>query len=148
MDDQLFDKLTAQAAEDGIVQLVVGAVITDDEDRVLLLKRPADDFMGGLWELPSGKVDPGERLDTALTREVKEETGLDLTKITAYLGHFDYTSGSGKPTRQFNFAIVTDATEPIMHTEHNKFQWGQRIQNMQISDEVRKILGLNNHPRG
>ncbi|SDL66099.1 8-oxo-dGTP diphosphatase [Glycomyces sambucus] len=140
MDDQLIDKLTAQAAEDGIIQLVVGAVITDEEDRVLLLKRPADDFMGGLWELPSGKVDPGERLDTALAREVKEETGLDLTEITTYLGHFDYTSGSGKPTRQFNFAITTTAVEPIKLTEHDKHQWLTISDNLPVSDAVKLIL--------
>ncbi|MEU6250457.1 NUDIX domain-containing protein [Glycomyces sp. NPDC047010] len=141
MDDQLIDKLTAQAAEDGIIQLVVGAVITDTEDRVLLLKRPADDFMGGLWELPSGKVDPGERLDTALTREVKEETGLNLTEITTYLGHFDYTSGSGKPTRQFNFAITTTAIEPLSLTEHDQHQWANIFGILPVSDAVKRMLG-------
>lgn len=140
MDDQLIDKLTAQAAEDGIAQLVVGAVITDDEDRVLLLKRPADDFMGGLWELPSGKVDPGERLDAALIREVKEETGLDLTEITTYLGHFNYTSGSGKLTRQLNFDVTTTTTEPITLTEHDEHQWASISGDLPVSSAVEGIL--------
>jgi 8-oxo-dGTP diphosphatase len=140
MDDQLIDKLTAQAAEDGITQLVVGAVITDAEARVLLLKRPDDDFMGGLWELPSGKVDPGEPLETALTREVKEETGLDLTEITDYLGHFDYTSGSGKPTRQFNFAVVTAEAETITLAEHDDHQWMAISGALPVSHDVKLIL--------
>ncbi|MEU5875615.1 NUDIX domain-containing protein [Glycomyces sp. NPDC047369] len=140
MDDQLIDKLTAQAAEDGIIKLVVGAVITDTEGRVLLLKRPADDFMGGLWELPSGKVDPGERLDTSLTREVNEETGLDLTEITTYLGHFEYTSSSGKLTRQFNFTISTSTIEPITLTEHEDHQWASTFGDLPVSDAVKIIL--------
>ncbi|MFG3339507.1 NUDIX hydrolase [Glycomyces sp. NPDC048151] len=140
MDDQLIDKLTAEAENDGIAQLVVGAVVTDGQGRVLLLKRPADDFMGGLWELPSGKVDPGERLDAALAREVKEETGLDIARFTAYLSHFDYTSGSGKPSRQFNFAIEVSATEPVVLTEHDDFQWREITDKLPVSESVKQTL--------
>ncbi|WP_091040679.1 NUDIX hydrolase [Glycomyces harbinensis] len=139
MDDQLVDNLTAAAEQDGIARLVVGAVIADG-DQVLLLKRPADDFMGGLWELPSGKVDPGERLDTALAREAKEETGLDLSEVTAYLGHFDYTSGSGKLSRQFNFAIEVGAIEPVALTEHDDFQWCEVTDDLPVSASVKETL--------
>ena len=74
--DNAFTDLARQAAADGIQQLVVGGIVHRD-GAVLLLKRPDDDFMGGIWELPSGKAEPGETLDAALTREVIEETGLD-----------------------------------------------------------------------
>ena len=50
---------------DGIQKIIVGAVIRRD-DAVLLLKRQADDFMGGLVELPSGTVDSGEEILDAL----------------------------------------------------------------------------------
>src|SRR5947209_8495576 len=79
----LVDRLTAEAHDDGVQQLVVGAVIASDS-AVLLLRRPADDFMGGIYELASGKVAPGEILDEALVREVKEESGLDIEEITRY----------------------------------------------------------------
>jgi len=140
MDDQLVDRLATEARNDGIAQTVVGAVITDAQGRVLLLKRPADDFMGGLWELPSGKVDPGERLDAALDREVKEETGLDIAEVTAYLGYFDYTSGSGKPSRQFNFAVSTTATDPVVLTEHDVHEWRGVDEDLPVSDAVKETL--------
>ncbi|MGW5052196.1 NUDIX domain-containing protein [Actinokineospora sp. NPDC004072] len=88
VDRQLLDRLTDEAKADGVRQFVVGGVVVD-EGSVLLLKRPADDFMGGIYELPSGKVDLEEALDVALVREVKEETGLDVREIGAYLGCFD-----------------------------------------------------------
>lgn len=66
----LFTQLAKEARSDGAHQLVVGAVIVSD-GQVLLLRRPQTDFMGGIYELPSGKVALGESLDTALRREVK-----------------------------------------------------------------------------
>ena len=55
---------------------VVAAVIHDPDGRVLLTRRPDDRHMGGLWEFPGGKVDPGESPTEALARELVEE--LDL----------------------------------------------------------------------
>jgi 8-oxo-dGTP diphosphatase len=52
----LLDDLARTAAQDGIEKIVVGAVIASEDGKVLLLHRPADDYLGGLWELPSGGV--------------------------------------------------------------------------------------------
>jgi 8-oxo-dGTP diphosphatase len=136
----LLPQLTSQAERDGIVQLVVGAVVRDGGN-VLLLRRPADDFMGGIYELPSGKVDPGEDLRTALVREVKEETGLDVADITGYLGHFDYRSGTGKASRQFTFSVEVAATEPVVLTEHDGYRWQSLGESAPVTDAVGKILG-------
>ncbi|WP_406269630.1 NUDIX domain-containing protein [Nocardia sp. NBC_00881] len=64
IDTTLLKKLTKDAHRDDVQQLVVGAVVQHG-GKILLLRRPADDFMGGVWELPSGKVDPGEPIDQA-----------------------------------------------------------------------------------
>lgn len=57
--------------------LVVAAALVDRDGRVLLQQRPAGRQMAGLWEFPGGKVDPGERPEEALIRELKEELGID-----------------------------------------------------------------------
>lgn len=49
--------------------LFVAAVIRDAEGRILLTRRPAGSHMGGLWEFPGGKVEPGEAPIAALERE-------------------------------------------------------------------------------
>lgn len=46
---------------------------------VLVGKRPEGKLLGGLWEFPGGKLEPGERLDEALRREMVEELDLDVT---------------------------------------------------------------------
>ena len=131
------DELTARDTADGVQQQVVGAVIQDGE-RVLLLQRPADDFRGGAWELPSGKVDPGEDLGEALRREVAEETGLSVARVSAYLGAFEYRSGSGKHTRQHTWAVAVEPGE-IQLTEHDEYAWALPGEKP-VSDEVLKLL--------
>jgi A/G-specific adenine glycosylase len=47
--------------------------IIQKEGRILIQKRPAGGLLGGLWEFPGGKVEPGESLTEALRREIREE---------------------------------------------------------------------------
>lgn len=61
------------------VILVVAVAMVDHDGRVLLAQRPAGKKMAGLWEFPGGKVETGERPETALVRELKEELGIDTS---------------------------------------------------------------------
>jgi mutator protein MutT len=56
-------------------KIVVAALATDRLGRVLLSQRLAGQPMGGLWELPGGKVELGESPERALVREIGEELG-------------------------------------------------------------------------
>jgi ADP-ribose pyrophosphatase YjhB (NUDIX family) len=53
----------------------VGAVIKDDQGRLLLIKRGHEPG-AGLWSIPGGRIEPGETDSEALVREMREETGL------------------------------------------------------------------------
>lgn len=48
-------------------------------DRFLILKRADKKHLGGLWELPGGKINPGESPAVALHREIREECGADVS---------------------------------------------------------------------
>ncbi|WP_307369049.1 (deoxy)nucleoside triphosphate pyrophosphohydrolase [Brevundimonas sp. SORGH_AS_0993] len=58
--------------------LVVAVALIDVDGRVLIAKRPEGKKLAGLWEFPGGKVEPGERPEQALIRELKEELGIDV----------------------------------------------------------------------
>ena len=55
----------------------MGAIITDDTGRLLLIKR-GHEPEEGRWSLPGGRVRPGESDPEAVVREVREETGLHV----------------------------------------------------------------------
>jgi len=59
------------------VHVAVG-VILDDNQQILIAKRPMASHQGGLWEFPGGKIEVGEALEQALARELKEELGIEI----------------------------------------------------------------------
>ena len=58
--------------------LVVACALIDADNRVLLAQRPQGKQLAGLWEFPGGKLEPGERPEPALIRELHEELGIDV----------------------------------------------------------------------
>ncbi len=57
--------------------LVVACALIDRDGRVLLSRRPQGKTHGGLWEFPGGKIEPGERPEQAIVRELREELGIE-----------------------------------------------------------------------
>jgi len=58
----------------------VAAALVLHEGRYLLTRRKADVHLGGLWEFPGGKREPGESLEECLRRELREELGIEITE--------------------------------------------------------------------
>lgn len=90
---------------------IVTAAVIQDEGRFLIAQRPVNGLLGGLWEFPGGKLQPGEGLAECLQREILEELGLQILvfgKVGTYshaYTHFKVTlhafycrpSGSSQP---------------------------------------------------
>lgn len=54
----------------------VSAAVIQRTDTVLIGRRPEGKLLGGLWEFPGGKQDPGESIEACLRREIEEELGV------------------------------------------------------------------------
>ncbi len=54
----------------------IAAAVVWRRGRVLIARRPEDGLLGGLWEFPGGKIEPGESAPEAARREVREEMGI------------------------------------------------------------------------
>ena len=144
IDHTIIQQLVTDSQKDGVQKLVVGAVISKN-NKFLLLERVLSDFMGGFVEIPSGTVETGEDLLTALAREVQEETGLVVISVLEYLGSFDYRSSSGKKTRHFNFIVKVEEGEIKLNpTEHQAYYLVAlsdiAFSTLNISDATKTIL--------
>lgn len=84
----------------------VGAVIKDDEGRLLLIKR-GHEPAAGLWSLPGGRIEPGETDIQALIREIAEETGLEIEA-----GHL--LGAVQRPGRQGAVIDIRDYTATVI----------------------------------
>lgn len=99
---------------------VVAAVIRAD-DRYLICQRPAHKRHGGLWEFPGGKCESGETDAQAITRELTEELGVEVSAVGDAL--FD-ASDSDSP-----FVIVflpVDIRGEPRCIEHAALAWATR----------------------
>lgn len=84
----------------------VFAVVRDDADRVLLVRRLDD----GFWELPGGRVEIGESAVDAAEREVAEESGvaikvLRVAGVYSDPGHVVVDTGTGEVRQQFAVCV-------------------------------------------
>ena len=67
--------------EESYLHVAVG-VIKDDDGNILISLRHDAAHQGGLWEFPGGKVEPGESVEQALTRELKEELDISVHELS------------------------------------------------------------------
>jgi 8-oxo-dGTP diphosphatase len=64
---------------------VAAGVLCDTRGRVLISERLGDGPFHGMWEFPGGKIAPGETAERALSRELAEELGIEVTESSSFM---------------------------------------------------------------
>lgn len=109
-EDKAVDPKGSFEIERSVVRHAGSAVMmaVDDKNRILLVRQyrlPADKY---LWELPAGKLDPGEKPLQAAKRELKEETGYGAKKWTKLVSFYP---SPGYVEEKMTIFLATDLTE-------------------------------------
>ena len=100
-------------------EIVVAAIA--ENGRYLLGKRPENGLLGGLWELPGGKVQPGETHQTALAREVREELGVEVS-VEGLVACVNHAYTHFKVTLNVYKCRPLNGAAPIA-TSHTELKW-------------------------
>jgi mutator protein MutT len=104
------------------------AVIWNASGQILIDKRKSGGTMGGLWEFPGGKIEPGETVAECIVREIREELAIEITvgdllieiehtypmfQITLIAHHCQYISGTPQAIEsdEFRWVDVNDLTK-------------------------------------
>lgn len=101
--------------------IVKGIILDREHKRILLLRRSNDDPTGaGTWENAGGNAEPGESLEEALKREIREETGLDVKILrTAYAALVDF----GEPAHITVYLCEAVGKDVSISGEHIEYAW-------------------------
>jgi mutator protein MutT len=104
--------------------LVVAAAVIEDGGRYFVTRRHAGVHLEGYWEFPGGKCEPGETLEECLTRELREELGVD-----SVIGGEIFTVGHDYPDRRVELHFLAcrllGAPAPLLGQE---MQWVARAE--------------------
>ena len=107
------------ADQRAMTQVAVGVLIRTDGS-FLLTTRPEGKAYAGHWEFPGGKVEQGETLEQALTRELREELGIDVIRCAAWQTEcIDYPHA----LVQLHFYKVFEWQGELQMREGQQFAW-------------------------
>ncbi len=111
----------------------------DERERVLLVKQYRLPAERDLWELPAGRIDPGETALQAAKRELREETGYSAKKWTKLITFWASPGYVDEKMNLFLASGLTEGKQDLMEDERIEFRWFTR---KELRESVRagKIL--------
>ncbi|MEU2680903.1 (deoxy)nucleoside triphosphate pyrophosphohydrolase [Streptomyces sp. NPDC007107] len=97
--------------------VVAGAVC--DGGRLLAARRSAPPELAGRWELPGGKLEPGESGEQALVRELREELGVEAEPLERIPG--EWPLKPGLVLRVWTVRLLSGEVSPL--EDHDELRW-------------------------
>lgn len=121
---------------------IVGAFILNDKNELLLLSSPK---WKGKYIIPGGHIELTEKIEDALIREVREETGLIISDIK-FLNIDEYIDTKNpKEVKHYvflNYTAHTGSNKVTLNEEATRYKWVplQDALNLKVTDSIKCVL--------
>lgn len=103
-------------------QIAVG-VVHNKTGQMLIARRPDNAMLGGLWEFPGGKQEPGESLANTVRRELKEELGIDVSVDAKPFQVIRHAYSHFTITLHAFFSKILESSPPPVTKNKEPFCW-------------------------
>lgn len=113
--------------DEGKFNVATGAVLENNSGELLIIKRsPSADYLPNTWETVSGRKKQFEDLESALRREIQEETGIGTLQIIKPLIVHHFYRGDKVANNEIILVMYwckTSETKVILSAEHSDYKW-------------------------
>ncbi|MFZ5932525.1 MAG: NUDIX hydrolase [Patescibacteria group bacterium] len=129
---------------DNSLQIVSIIVVLRCESKFLLVQRnDNDDIFPGRWQNLGGKIEPGETVENAIRREIREEVGLKINRHPIFLQSYSWKKDNHSPVRLGLIFLISLVGKPKnykirLNSELSSFGWFSlnEVKRMNNSDKL------------
>jgi len=125
-----------------IPHYTVAAAVIQRDGKTLIARRPSSGLLGGLWEFPGGKQEPGEGITTCLVREIQEELGAAV-QVNSALGVYKHAYTHFRVTiHAFACTLLADQEPRPLHASKICWVYPEELQGFPMGKVDRQIANL------
>ena len=111
--------------------IAVKAFIVDTDKLLLVKRRPNDPHKPNTWDIPGGRLAPGENPYDGLRREAKEEAAIEIEPVCP-IGVQHFTRDDGQKITMLLFYCRPSTTNIQLSQEHTEYRWV----NLLVDDDI------------
>lgn len=115
------------------------AIIRNDCGEILIDRRPNEGLLGGLWEFPGGKIEPGETVEDCIRREILEEIGLTV-EVEEQLMALDHAYTHFRVTLYVHFCRYLEGTPQAIECQEIRWVTVDELENFPFPKANIKII--------
>lgn len=128
-------------------QVAVGGAIFKENGELLFVRRTLnDEFMPGVWEIPGGGTEFGEKPEQALKREIMEECGIEIKVGKPVIVSDYYIERNGEKVQRVEIIFICELLgrnpKVVLSDEHDSFAWKKlnNLNDLKMTEYMSKIV--------
>ncbi|KST64948.1 8-oxo-dGTP diphosphatase MutT [Mastigocoleus testarum] len=120
-------------------KIIGAAVIWSEQGQILIDRRPLGGEMGGLWEFPGGKIEPGESIEECIKREIQEELGMVIA-VGEHLTTIDHTYSNLRITLTAHHCQHLSGEPQTIECDEIRWVWVNELENFTFPPANTEII--------